>query len=174
MEGIYLVCLMLVELDLKWGYDQIGLTQDSRGITTFATHCGLYRYKRLLFGVYAASEQYQHEIQTSLASIKGQQNISGDIIVHGRNQEEHNLCMEKVVRRLGECGSTLNTIKCQFRMDELTFVAMVISECGISCAEDKVKAVLEAREPSSASEVHSFLGLGQLLRTFHTQSSNRS
>ena len=44
-------------------------------------------------------------------------------------------------------------------MDELTFVGMVLSERGISCAEDKVKAVLEARGPSSASEVRSFLGL---------------
>ena len=52
-------------------------------------------------------------------------------------------------------GKTLNTIKCQFSMDELTFVAMVLSECGIR----NVKAVLEARDPSSASEVHSFLGL---------------
>lgn len=147
------------KLDLKWGYHQIVLTQDSRGITTFATHCGLYRYKRLLFGVCSASEQYQHEIQTALAGIEGQQNISDDIIVHGRNQEEHNARLEKVVKRLGECGLTLNAAKCQFSMDELTFVGMVLSERGISCAEDKVKAVLEAREPSTASEVRSFLGL---------------
>ena len=147
------------KLDLKWGYHQIGLTQESRGITTFATHCGLYRYKRLLFGVCSASEQYQHEIQTALAGIDGQQNISDDIIVHGRNQEEHDTRLEKVVRRLGECGLTLNAEKCQFSMDELTFVGMVLSGRGISCAEDKVKAVLEAREPSTASEVRSFLGL---------------
>ena len=79
--------------------------------------------------------------------------------MHGRNQEEHDLRLEKVVRRLGECGLTLNATKCQFSMDELTFVGMVLSERGISCAEDKVKAVLEARGPSSASEVRSFLGL---------------
>ena len=144
------------QLDLKWGYQQIGLTQDSRGIATFATHC---RFKRLLFGMCSATEKYQHAIQTSLAGTEGQQNISDDIIVHGRNQEEHNLRLEKVVSILGVCGLTLNATKCQFSMDELMFRGMVLSERGISCAEDKVKAVFEAREPSSASEVRSFLGL---------------
>ena len=38
------------KLDLKWGYHQLKLTPDSREITTFVTHYGLFRYKRLLFG----------------------------------------------------------------------------------------------------------------------------
>lgn len=46
------------KLDLKWGYHQLELSPKSREITTFATHTGLYRYKRLLFGVCSASEQY--------------------------------------------------------------------------------------------------------------------
>ena len=50
------------KLDLKWGYHQLELSPESREITTFATHCGLFRYKRLLFGVNSASEQYQYEI----------------------------------------------------------------------------------------------------------------
>ena len=42
------------KLDLKWGYHQIELDPDSRGITTFATHQGLWRYKRLMFGISSA------------------------------------------------------------------------------------------------------------------------
>ncbi|KAK3716285.1 hypothetical protein QZH41_004076 [Actinostola sp. cb2023] len=116
------------KLDLKWGYHQLELTPDSREITTFVTHCGLFRYKRLLFGVSSASEQYQHEIQTTLAGIDGQENISDDIIVHGEDQAEHDKRLEKVVKRLGECGLTLNAAKCQFSIDKLTFVGMVLSE----------------------------------------------
>ena len=65
------------KLDLKWGYHQLKLTPASRDITTFVTHYGLYRYKRLLFGVNSASEEYQYEIQRALAGLKGQVNISG-------------------------------------------------------------------------------------------------
>ena len=77
------------KLNLKWRYRQLELTPESREITTFVTHCGLYRYKRLPFGVNSASEQYQHEIQAALAGIDGQENISDDIIVHGKDREEH-------------------------------------------------------------------------------------
>ena len=50
------------KIDLKWGYHQLELHPDSRGITTFTTHCGLYRYKRLMFGISSAPEVYQHVI----------------------------------------------------------------------------------------------------------------
>ena len=46
-------------------------------------------------------------------------------------------------------------------MDKLVFMGHVLTPHGIGPAEDKVKAVLEARRPESASEVRSFLGLVQ-------------
>lgn len=147
------------KLDLKWGYHQLELSPESREITTFATHYDLFRYKRLLFGVNSASKQYQYEIQTALGGIAGQENISDDIIVHGKDQKEHDLRLEKVIVRLKEGGWTLNAEKCQFSMDKLTFFIMVLSGNGISCREEKVKAVEEAREPRTVSETRSFLGL---------------
>ena len=98
-------------------------------------------------------------MQTALAGIDGQENISDNIIVHGKDQAEHNANLELVIRRLGERGLTLNAAKCQFSMDKLTFVGMVLSANGISCAADKVEAVNNTREPQSASETRSFLGL---------------
>jgi hypothetical protein len=51
------------KLDLKWGFHQIQLSEESRHITTFATHRGLYRYTRLMFGVSSAPEKYQQIIR---------------------------------------------------------------------------------------------------------------
>ena len=96
------------KLHLKWGYHQLELTPVLRDITTFVTHCGLYRYKRLLSRVNSASEQYQHEMQRALAGLEEQVNISYDITVHGKNQEEHNARLESIIKRLCECGLTLN------------------------------------------------------------------
>ena len=62
---------VLSKLDLKWDYQQLELSPESREITTFATPDGLFRYKRLLFGVCSASEQYQHEFASALAGIEG-------------------------------------------------------------------------------------------------------
>ena len=53
-------------------------------------------------------------------------------------------------------GITLNRDKCQFNMLKLEFMGHVLSEHGVGLTEAKVNAVVNAREPTSASEVRSY------------------
>ena len=53
-------------VDLKWGFHQILLAEESRHVTTFVTHRRLYRYTRLMFGVTSAPEKYQQIIRDVL------------------------------------------------------------------------------------------------------------
>ena len=154
------------KLDLKWGYHQLELSQESRQITTFVTHKGLYRYKRLLFGVSSASELYQHEISTALAGIEGVDNISDDIIVHGPDQKTHDQRLLKTMERLKQHGLTLNADKCLFNVDRLVFMGILLSEKGIGPTEERVRALQETREPETVSEVRSFLGLANYSSRF--------
>ena len=139
------------KLNLKWGYHQLELDRESRGITTFVTHCGLYQYKRLLFGVSSASEQYQYMIAKALAGLEGVENISDDIIVHAPNKETHDNRVFAVLRRLEELGLTLNPEKCQFNMSRLVFMGILLSEKGISPTQERLRAVAVFREPESVS-----------------------
>ena len=59
--------VLFSKLDLKKGYHQLVLDKESRDVTTFITHRGLYRYKRLFFGINSASELFQHTIRASLS-----------------------------------------------------------------------------------------------------------
>ena len=154
------------KLDLKWGYHQLELSQESRQITTFVTHKGLYRYKRLLFGVSSASELYQHEISTTLAGIEGVDNISDDIIVHGPDQKTHDQRLLKTMECLRQHGLTLNTDKCLLNVDRLVFMGILLSEKGIGPTEERVRALQETREPETVSEVRSFLGLANYSSRF--------
>ncbi|CAB3992802.1 Retrovirus-related Pol poly from transposon, partial [Paramuricea clavata] len=62
---------------------KIELDEQSRHYTTFATHTGLYRYKRLMFGVSAAPEIYQHVIQQSLQGSHTKKNrTSNSVMAH--------------------------------------------------------------------------------------------
>lgn len=58
----------------------------------------------------------------------------------------------------GLCGSRRDKTpnKCQFGTPRITFMGHVLPEKGIDPADEKVKAVYEAREPGSATEVRSF------------------
>ncbi|XP_021351252.1 uncharacterized protein K02A2.6-like [Mizuhopecten yessoensis] len=147
------------KLDIRWAYHQIELAPESRGITTFQTHLGMYRYKRLMFGISCAPELYNKIIQQVLRECPGVNSIFDDIVVHGETQGEHNKNLDKLLQTLREKGLTLNLDKCQFNMSQITFMGHVLSEHGISLDEDKVKAVVNARQPSNAGEVRSFLGL---------------
>jgi hypothetical protein len=150
---------VFTKLDLKMGYHQLELEPSSRDITVFSCSAGVYRYKRLSFGVNSASEQYQYEIQRVLTGLEGALNISDDIIIHGKGDEAHDKNMEAAMKRIQESGLTLNPDKCQFRMTKLVFMGILASEKGIGPTEARVEAVNSAREPESASEVRSFLGL---------------
>ena len=73
------------KLDLSDAYYQLELGESSRYITTFATHAGLIRYKRLLFGLNTASELFQKAISDLLRGVPGVKNLSDDIIIYGRD-----------------------------------------------------------------------------------------
>ena len=147
------------KLDLKWGFHQIELEEQSRNITTFVTHKGLHRYKRLMFGIGSAPELYQHTIQKVLAGCEGAYNIHDDIIIHGRSVDEHDARLKKTMERIQEKGLTLNREKCVFQMSKLTFMGYLLLNKGIGPTESRVEAVVTAREPQNAGEVRSFLGL---------------
>ena len=112
-----------------------------------------------MFGISSASEVYQHVTQQALQGCEGIANISDDTIVHGRNNEEHDKRLQRVLERLKEKNLTLNAEKCRFHMTQMVFMGLVLTNNGIGPAEDKVKAIVDAREPQNASEVRSFLGL---------------
>ena len=147
------------KLDLRLGFHQIELDEDSRDITTFATHDGLFRYKRLSFRVNSAPEKYQQIVRQVVSDISGVQNIADDLIVHGKNNEENDRNLHRVLQRLEEKNLTLNPQKCQFRMDKVVFMGLLVSKYGIGPTEEKVCAVLESSCPTTSTEVRSFLGM---------------
>ena len=69
-------------------FHQLELEENSRYIITFVTHGGLFRYKRLLFGITSAPELCQHVLQQLLADCEGARNIVDDLIVWEPTQTE--------------------------------------------------------------------------------------
>lgn len=154
------------KLDLRWGFHQIELDEESRQITTFVTHRGLYRYKRLMFGITSAPEKYQKIVSDVLQGCEGVANIADDVIVHGCGIEQHDKNLLAVLDRLRQCGLTLNPNKCQFRLPKLTFFGHDLSKSGVTPSEEKVAAVQNAKPPKNVAEVRSFLGLVQYCAKF--------
>ena len=96
------VAIVLSKLDLKQGFHQIELEEQSRDITTFVTHRGLYQYKRLMFGIISAPEKYQKITFTSdvIRGCNGTANISEDLIVNKFDLKEHEKNLHEVLQPL--------------------------------------------------------------------------
>ena len=154
LENLNRSCIFS-KLDLRLGFHQVELDEGSRDITTFATHDGLFRYKRLMFGVNSAAEKHQQIIGQALSGINGVHNIEDDLVVHGKTKEEHDRNLHNVIKRLEQKTFTLNPDKCSFRMNKVVFMGLLLSKYGVGPASERVRAVLEANSPTSVSEVRS-------------------
>ena len=98
-------------------YHQLLLHPDSRYITTFSTHAGLYRYKRLSFGINSAAEIFQQTLQESLRGSPGVPR--DDILVKGNTVAEHDEHLLAVIMKLKNRGDTINYPKCGIRKQQL-------------------------------------------------------
>lgn len=159
-------CKVFSKIDLNKAFHQLELAEDSRSITTFATHNGYYRYKRLTFGMNCASEVFQSVMERMLAGIPGVKSFIDDILVFGPDKESHDRALKAVLERLEESGMTVNKHKCEFAKTEVKFMGHQLSDKGISPAAEKVDAIRQFRNPESVEELRSFLGLINYLGKF--------
>lgn len=147
------------KLDISNAFHQIELTPESRMLTTFSTHKGLYRFKRLMFGITCAPEIFQRIMSNLIKDCDGCMNFIDDIIVYGDTLEEHDKRLEHVMNVIKLSGMTLNDQKCEFRKDRIQFMGFILSQKGVEITDDKVGAIKSFREPTTSEEVRSFLGL---------------
>lgn len=135
------------------------LSPESRNLTTFSTHIGVFRYKRLNFGINSAAEIFQNIIRQLLINIPGVINVSDDILVFGINKNEHDKSLNLVLNKLKQEGLTLNKKKCIFSANRIKFFGYEFSEEGFHPDTSKIETILNLKPPQNPSEVRSFLGM---------------
>ena len=160
------------KLDLSQAYHQLELEEQSRYITTFSTHLGLYRYKKLNYGTNAAAEMFQYTLQTALQGLTGVKNIADDIIIFGSTRSEHDKNLDECLKRLTTKGLRLNQSKCTFLSKQLSFFGQIFTKQGTRPDPKKVNDLLNAPKPTNTHEVRSFLGMAnyssKYIRNFAT------
>ncbi|KAL3973851.1 tissue factor pathway inhibitor [Sarotherodon galilaeus] len=127
------------QIDLT--YHQLPLHPESRKLTAFITHEGLFQFTRVPFGLAPAPSAFQKMIQTVLKDLPGVRNYLDDIIVYGTSKEVHDTRLQAVLQRLRDVGLQINTGKSSF------------------CHQHHLTAIAEAPAPKDMAALRSFLGL---------------
>ena len=126
---------------------------------TINTPKGLYRYTRLPFGIASAPAIFQRTMDSILQGCAGSACYIDDIILTGKDDEEHLKRLEEVMERLLRHGVKVKLPKCKFLSPSLEFLGHRIDADGIHTTEVKLKAILQAPAPRNVQELRSFLGL---------------
>ena len=147
------------KLDLSHAYLQIPLAPESQKYVTVNTHKGLFKYKRLPFGVASAPSIFQRVMETLLQGIAGVCVYLDDILVTGHTEQEHLHNLTQVLSRLETARMRLKREKCAFMLPSVSYLGHVISADGLHTSESKVQAVVDAPAPKDLSELRSFLGM---------------
>ncbi|XP_014661486.1 PREDICTED: uncharacterized protein LOC106804710 [Priapulus caudatus] len=105
-------------------------------------------------------------IRDTLKGLDGVLNVSDDILVYGRSNEEHDKRLHATLQRLHTCGLTINKDKCRFGQSSLTYLGYTFSREGVSPDPQKVSDIQNAPTPENATEVRSLLGLANYCARF--------
>ena len=156
-------------LDLKSGYWQVELEEEAKPLTAFTVGpLGFWKCEHMPFGPSNVPATYQRLMESCFGELHLNWCIIylDDIIVFSRTPEEGIHRLRAVFEKLKAAGLKLNPSKCDFFKKEIKYLGHVVSEQGVSTDPDKIKAVTEWPQPTTVTEVRSFLGFVSYYRRF--------
>ena len=131
--------------DLKDGFLQIQLDQESSKLTTFQTPWGQYRYLRMPFGISPATECFQRKLDHNFEGLEGVYKVADDILITGRGASKdeavrnHDANLLKLLERCRERNLKLHREKIQMKCTQTPFIGHALAPEGIKPNPRKIR-----------------------------------
>ena len=93
-------CKIFSKIDLKRAYHQVQIVSKDQNKTSINTTIGVFKFKRMPFGLKNAGQCFQRNIHAKLASLPFVYCLMDDLIVTRKSEEEHFMQMEKLLHAL--------------------------------------------------------------------------
>lgn len=159
--------------DLKDGFLQIQLDEESSKLTMFQTPWGRYRYLRMPFGIPPAQEYFQRKLDQNLEGLTGTYKVADDILITGRGAsmseavKDHDTNLIKLLDRSRERNNLkLNREKLQLKCSETPFIGHVLTPEGVKPDPSKIEAILKMERPKDVAAVRRLVGRVNYLSKF--------
>lgn len=100
--------------------------------------------------------------------LEGCEAIIDDILIWGKDRQEHDQRLKAVMNRILDYNLKLSPEKCHFRNDHIAYVGHMFTSTEIQPDPEKIRAVKDMPAPQNVSELQTFLGFIQYLGKFYT------
>jgi hypothetical protein len=156
------------KIDIRSGYHQIRVRPEDIPKTAFTTRYGLYEYLVMSFGLTNAPTHFTYLMNSVFMPELDKFVVVfiDDILIYSKSKEEHATHLWVVLTRLREHKLYAKFSKCEFWLDQVSFLGHILSAEGVAVDPGKVKDILEWKPPTTVHLVRSFLGMAGYHRRF--------
>ena len=153
-------------LDLKSGYWQVKVHENSIPITAFTTPDGHFEFLRLPFSLRNAPADFRSIMQQVLGDLPYVQIYIDDITVHSTTFDDHMMHLGEVMRRLKEANLKVNYDKCVWFRKQVAILGHVVGSHTVKMNPAKVSTIDNMNPPKNIKQIQQFLGLCGYYRKF--------
>ncbi len=159
-------CPWMASFDFVSGYNQAPLAVEARDILAFVTADGLYRFKRLPFGVMNGPSYFQRTIADAFKDLRGVVTYQDDIGACEKTFERFCDLLVAILDRCEELNLKMRGDKCRIAPVELPYLGMLVGPQGVRIDPERMRPLVDMAEPRTKDNVRSFLGLAQYFARF--------
>ncbi len=118
----------LTQLDIIITFNKLRMSSESEDLTTFVTFFNIYKYKVMLFELINESAFFQHYINDMLFNClhKFCQTYLNDILIYSKTLKKHRTHIKEVLDKLREADLQMNIDKCEFKIQKISFLKLLI------------------------------------------------
>ncbi len=118
----------LTQLNIIVTFNKLCMSSESENLTTFVTFFNVYKYRVMLFKLINELAFFQHYINDILFDClhKFCQTYLNDILIYSKILKEHRTHVKEVLDKLGEVDLQINIDKCEFKIQKISFLELLI------------------------------------------------
>ena len=157
------------KLDLIFGYNNVRIKEGDKWKAAFLTNKGLFEPQVIYFGLCNFPGTFQRMINSIFQELLHEgvlANYMDDFVIPAKNMkklEERTIQFLKITERHNLC---FKRSKCNFNMEKILILEVIVGKGQVQMETDKVKAVREWKIPTKTKEVESFLKFANFYRQF--------
>ncbi len=158
----------LIWLDIIVTFNKLRMSSESENLTTFVTFFDVYKYRVMLFKLINEFTFFQHYINDVLFDClhKFCQTYLNDILIYSKILKEHRTHVKEVLDKLREADLQINIDKCEFKIQKISFLELLIFINDLWMNSRKVDVIWSWKVSRSLIHVQIFIDFCNFYRRF--------